>query len=454
MPVFHWEKYTICLKEVNLFAWERYTICLGEVYHLRGRNIPDCLGEVYYFLRRSIPFGWKKYTSFPLEELYHFSWVNLPFPLVQNGPLEWPTTVEENGTTRKKKYEELSITKKQADCDFKAPHIVFQGLSPDVYAIINDHKVTKEIWDRVKLLMVTVQQVQGRQGQSYAGTGNKGNATSSRGTMQEGSVISSQHAVIPVIDDEETLMLEEVSRSKMLAKQKDPISKEKNNTTLINYVELNRLSEDFGKHFVPQQELSAEQAFCLQTFNPNSEQSVKKPITPDAITEGERGFKHTKAIFLNEVFPFLKSLKDIFNVFDKDLLNEVTEVQTVFNQMEAAIQQCLADKQCLEIHKKELFLDNNRLLPQNMSQDVLLTIVNSTIAYGDSMNLEMKSSESCDKCFDIDAELLKKQNAYNELLKSHSQLKKHCISLELTMELNQEIFQKDKSCDNKMLLKF
>ncbi|GJW98191.1 hypothetical protein Tco_0179999, partial [Tanacetum coccineum] len=30
----------------------------------------------------------------------------------QNGPLVWPTIIEENGTTRKKNYEELSVTKK------------------------------------------------------------------------------------------------------------------------------------------------------------------------------------------------------------------------------------------------------------------------------------------------------------------------------------------------------
>ncbi|GKC25462.1 hypothetical protein Tco_1027612 [Tanacetum coccineum] len=81
-------------------------------------------------------------------------------------------------------------------------------------------------------------------------------------TLYDGSVLSSQHDVIPLIDDEETLILEEVSRSKMLAKQNDPILKEKKiNTTLTNYVELNRLSEDFGKRFVPQQELFAEQDF-------------------------------------------------------------------------------------------------------------------------------------------------------------------------------------------------
>ncbi|GKA40846.1 hypothetical protein Tco_0733439 [Tanacetum coccineum] len=60
----------------------------------------------------------------------------------------------QDGTTTKKKYEELSATEKiQADCDLKATNIVLHGLPPDVYAIVNHHKVSKEIWDRVKLLM-------------------------------------------------------------------------------------------------------------------------------------------------------------------------------------------------------------------------------------------------------------------------------------------------------------
>ncbi|GJU29127.1 retrovirus-related pol polyprotein from transposon TNT 1-94 [Tanacetum coccineum] len=59
---------------------------------------------------------------------------------VENGPLIWPT-VEENGETRKKKYEELSAAEKlQANCDLKVTNIVLQGLPPDVYAIVNHHK--------------------------------------------------------------------------------------------------------------------------------------------------------------------------------------------------------------------------------------------------------------------------------------------------------------------------
>ncbi|GJV32948.1 hypothetical protein Tco_1393348 [Tanacetum coccineum] len=74
--------------------------------------------------------------------------------IVQNGPLVWPIVVEENDTTRKKKYKELSFIEEiQANCDLKATNIVLQGLPSDVYAIVNHHKVAKEIGDRVKLLM-------------------------------------------------------------------------------------------------------------------------------------------------------------------------------------------------------------------------------------------------------------------------------------------------------------
>ncbi|GJW62735.1 hypothetical protein Tco_0112070 [Tanacetum coccineum] len=127
-------------------------------------------------------------------------------------------------------------------------------------------------------------------------------------TLYDGSVMSSNHAVIPVIDDEETLILEEVSRFKMLAKQNDLISKEKkNNTTPINYVELNQFSEDFGRRFVPQQELSAEQAFWLQTSNPNTEQSDILPVRSEAPSE------LPKVCLVNTS---LKKLKFYLSIFD------------------------------------------------------------------------------------------------------------------------------------------
>nr|GFA50822.1 integrase, catalytic region, zinc finger, CCHC-type, peptidase aspartic, catalytic [Tanacetum cinerariifolium] len=70
--------------------------------------------------------------------------------------------------------------------------------------------------------------------------------------------------------------------------------------------------------------------------------------------------------------------------------------------MDAAVQQSSVDKQCLKIAKKELFLENDRLLHQIMSQDVLLTVMNSMSLIDESVNVERKQNESCDKCFNLE----------------------------------------------------
>ncbi|GJX41600.1 hypothetical protein Tco_0256590 [Tanacetum coccineum] len=75
-----------------------------------------------------------------------------------------------------------------------------------------------------------------------------------RHMLYDGSVIARETNVISIANSEETLMLEEESRSKMLLKQ------------------------NFGKCFVPQQELSDEQAFRLQTLHPNTDQSASSPV--------------------------------------------------------------------------------------------------------------------------------------------------------------------------------
>nr|GFB04227.1 hypothetical protein [Tanacetum cinerariifolium] len=79
---------------------------------------------------------------------------------------------------------------------------------------------------------------------------------------------------IVVPDTEETLLIVEESRSKMIEKQNDPQMIEKKVVTKpINYDILNKLSTDFETRFVSQTESSAEQAFwsqySVQTDEPN-----------------------------------------------------------------------------------------------------------------------------------------------------------------------------------------
>nr|GEW41248.1 RNA-directed DNA polymerase, eukaryota [Tanacetum cinerariifolium] len=99
---------------------------------------------------------------------------------VEQGLLIWPS-MEVEGVTRLKKYSKLSAAEAiQADCDVKATNIILQGLPPiqlsaaeaiqadydvkttniilqglppEVYALVSTHKVAKELWERIQMLM-------------------------------------------------------------------------------------------------------------------------------------------------------------------------------------------------------------------------------------------------------------------------------------------------------------
>ncbi|GJW65430.1 ribonuclease H-like domain-containing protein, partial [Tanacetum coccineum] len=131
---------------------------------------------------------------------------------------------------------------------------------------------------------------------------------------------------------------------------------------------------------------------------------VKERTTATTITEGSWGFEHTKACFRDEIIPFVKARKDLFNTFDQYLIDELSKVQNVFHQMEQAVEQ----------HR-----------------------------------LESKIFE----CLKLVTELLNKKDfiekeTYDKLLRSYTTLEKHCISLEVDTQLNQEIFQRDNSVSN------
>ncbi|GKB20589.1 hypothetical protein Tco_0854512, partial [Tanacetum coccineum] len=53
-----------------------------------------------------------------------------------------------------KKYAELSPAEKiQTDYDMNAINIILQGLPTDIYSLVNHHRVAKDLWEKVQLLM-------------------------------------------------------------------------------------------------------------------------------------------------------------------------------------------------------------------------------------------------------------------------------------------------------------
>nr|GEU51911.1 hypothetical protein [Tanacetum cinerariifolium] len=396
---------------------------------------------------------------------------------VKHDPLIWPT-VEENGVTRTKKYAGFFVAEKiQDDCDIKAPNIILQGRPSDIYSLMHlislitsrgKHFIRDDLITCLNKAMafltvvaslrfsstnnqlrtssnprnqatiqdgrVTVQQVQGDKGKVILVLiirimpKRPRNATWYKDTAmlakaQEAGQILDEKKLAFLADpwgldrqalfswpifynyDSDVISEKRVDQ-KCLKKEKDQEAIKQNiSHKPINYEKLNRLSEDFRKRFTPQQELSAEQAFWFRISSPTIESFNKVHVKVEVPSE---------LPMVSLVNASLKKIKFHFAQFDSVIKKRTT--------------------------------------PNAHTEDVLLTVMNSMSLIGDSMNVEIKGNELCDKCFNLDAELLESQNAHNDLLKSYSQLEKHWISLELSIQFNQEIFQKHESCDNQNAL--
>ncbi|GJZ13191.1 hypothetical protein Tco_0548421 [Tanacetum coccineum] len=69
------------------------------------------------------------------------------------GPLVWPT-ITVDGATRPKEYTKLTASETiQVDCDIKAINFILQGIPPEIYALVSQHRVAKDIWEKIQLLM-------------------------------------------------------------------------------------------------------------------------------------------------------------------------------------------------------------------------------------------------------------------------------------------------------------
>ncbi|GJY99606.1 retrovirus-related pol polyprotein from transposon TNT 1-94 [Tanacetum coccineum] len=226
--------------------------------------------------------------------------------------------------------------------------------------------------------------------------------------LYDGNVIKNTSAIV-IPDSEETLMLAKESH--------------------------------FEKRFVPQTELSTEQAFWSQNSMNSTKPTLssrptkvevpkelpkvnmvntslkklkyhlasfdvvaKERTTPTAITKGSWGFEHTKACFRDEIILFVKSLKDLFNTFDQYLIDELFEVQNVFLQMEQVVEPHRLESKTFEVKMNQVLNDNERLLEQVINKDIVNIIMNSSVdiastykqLYNSNKPARIRSKEQCD----------------------------------------------------------
>ncbi|GJZ61279.1 hypothetical protein Tco_0617416 [Tanacetum coccineum] len=223
-----------------------------------------------------------------------------------------------------------------------------------------------------------------------------------------GDIIEKTNPIV-IPDSEETLTLAEESRSKMLLKPKDNMMLEKQNS--VNSPEpilSSRPTKVEIPKELPKVSMVNTSLKKLKHHLAGFDVVVKERTTPAAITEGSWGFEHTKAYFKDEIILFVKALKDLFNTFNQYLVDELSEVQNVFHQMEHVVEQHRLESKTFECLKLENELQTNFV----------------------------------------------EKKIYDKLFKSFTTLEKHYISLEVDTQLNQEIFQRYNYVSNQSALSF
>nr|GFB13008.1 hypothetical protein [Tanacetum cinerariifolium] len=164
--------------------------------------------------------------------------------------------------------------------------------------------------------------------------------------LYDGSVIGKSDVIV-VPDSENTLMHAEESRSKMITKQ--------NNPQLIE-----KKTESY-----------AEQAFWSQYS-----MQIDEPT-------------HSGTTIVEVPKEFPKVNMELFTSFDQCLIDEVTEVQKIFKQMELAVEQHCAEKTKFETKMENVLNKNDRILTHAMSVEIVNIVVH------DYMNRDtVSSSES------------------------------------------------------------
>nr|GFA90890.1 hypothetical protein [Tanacetum cinerariifolium] len=122
-----------------------------------------------------------------------------------------------------------------------------------------------------------------------------------------------------------------------------------------------------------------------------------KPTLYDG--KGTWGFEHTKACFRDDIIPFVKNLIELFTSFDQYLIDEVTEVQNIFKQMELAIEQHCAEKTKFQTKMENVLKENDRLLTQALSVEIVNIVVH------DCMNVNCLNMDACAHCVTTESEL-------------------------------------------------
>ncbi|GJT51696.1 hypothetical protein Tco_0977853 [Tanacetum coccineum] len=126
-------------------------------------------------------------------------------------------------------------------------------------------------------------------------------------------------------------------------------------------------------------------------------------------------------------------------------IKEVKEMKNIFEQMEYDVDQCSVAKKSFEIEKKQLLINNDQLLEENITSDKMCTYLRL-----------LNEVDNCGKCKSLDNVLLDLQESnksLSELRKRFAKLEEYNITLDIAFQNHKEqMILNDPETKNKQFL--
>ncbi|GJX86512.1 hypothetical protein Tco_0337286 [Tanacetum coccineum] len=300
-------------------------------------------------------------------------------------------------------------------------------------------------------------------------------------------IVKTNHAPTIVHDSEDTSKIAEKTRKKMLKKIKSPLCVEKR----VKIAPPDYSNENYLATFTPQRHLTPEQIFWssdilipkpiseMMMYPPNTpanlvprvlptkiqvkinistltqlfkefDKTCKKRITPCGLTEGERGFKQTNESNLTEVIPNFKTLKEHFEGIQMAFIKEVKKMKEIFKQMEAEVKQNAVDKQCADIERKNLFIKNENLNVDCLSNEMLYSVMNDVNNVSRFFEFHDAYTVGQARCLELEVEISKlkykiEKDDHSEMIKHFSNLEVNHLNMQLKYQNLKEHFGNNKS---------
>ncbi|GJR86693.1 retrovirus-related pol polyprotein from transposon TNT 1-94 [Tanacetum coccineum] len=183
----------------------------------------------------------------------------------------------------------------------------------------------------------------------------------------------------------------------------------------------------FEKRFIPQTELSAEQAFWSQNSMNSSD-----PNPSCRPTKVEVPKELPKVSMINTS---LKKLKHYLAGFDV-VVKERTTTTTITEGSWGAVKQHRLVSKTFEVKMNQVLNENERLLEQVINKDIMKLIINSSV---DNAYVNV---HECEKCLKLETELLNKKDfiekeTYDKLFRNNSVSNQSAPSFDQYFELNE-----------------